>query len=93
MDKLQKLISLCKCGVFISINEHHDYYQTAEEMLIEQNNRGTLPAIAPEIYAKMVELNTIVNIHFYPDTPIRFYEIYHYDLDVALTQALDCLGV
>jgi hypothetical protein len=37
----------------------------------------------------MIYLDNIVNVHFYPDNPIGFYDIYHYDLDSAIQLALD----
>jgi hypothetical protein len=65
---------------------------SAEEHLI--NDIDTLscpPEISEEIRKKMVETDTIVSIHFYPDTPISFFDIYHYDLDTCLDLALECL--
>ena len=40
---------------------------------------------------KMIETDTIVNIQFYPKTPVGSYSVYHYDLDMALDLALECL--
>lgn len=28
MDKLKKLMARCKCGVYLAVNEHRDYYDT-----------------------------------------------------------------
>jgi len=91
MDKLQKLMRSCRCGVFLTINEHRDYYQGVEKTLSDRYGRGCDPDIEADVRAKMIELNTIIEIHFYPDTPIGFYEIFHYDLDIALTKALECI--
>jgi len=30
----------------------------------------------------------IIEIQFYPDTPVGFHVVYHYDLDAALDEAL-----
>lgn len=35
----------------------------------------------------MIETNTIVELQFYPDTPIGFYRVYYCDLDAALDEA------
>jgi len=92
MDKLKQLLNRCKCGVHIEVNVHRDYYQTAAEALEQKKFiQSEPPEIAPEIRAKMIELDTIIEIHFYPDTPVGFYEVYHHDLDAALTEALACL--
>lgn len=92
-DKLKEVISRCKASVRVEVNEHRDYYMTAEASLTELDERGDRPLeIAPEVRAEMIRTNTIVNLHFYPHTPIGFYEIYHYDLDTALDEALACLN-
>ncbi len=90
MGKLQELLSKCKCGVFVSVNEHRDYYQSADDSLKEQDSFECPPEIEPEIRKVMVETNTIVHVQFYPDTPVGSYSIYHYDLDAALDEALNC---
>jgi len=40
---------------------------------------------------KIYETNNLVHIQFYPDTPIGFYNILHYDLDKALDLALEII--
>ena len=92
MDKLRQLLSLCKCGVYLSVNEHRDYYQSAEDRLGElYEQRESPPDIDHDIRKIMIESDTIIELQFYPETPIRFYTVWHYDLDVALTQALGCI--
>lgn len=88
MDKLKQLISKCKCGVFVSVNEHRDYYQAVEGRLadLDVNNDD----LTKEVMEKMVETDTLIQIQFYPDTPIGFHTVYHYDLDSALSEALEC---
>jgi hypothetical protein len=91
MDKLKQLLDKCKCGVFLTVNEHRDYYETAEQRLAEHYGwMECPPEIAPEVRAKMIETNTIVDLQFYPDTPIGSYHILHHDLDAALDAALAC---
>jgi hypothetical protein len=88
MDKLKELLSLCKCGVFVSVNEHRDYYNTAEESLDGAEGLECPPEINDDVRAQMIALNTIIRIQFYPDTPIGSYDIWHHDLDAALDQCL-----
>ena len=38
---------------------------------------------------EMIRRDTIVKIQFYPNTPVGFYLIYHYDIDKAIDIALD----
>lgn len=93
MDKLKELIGKCKCGVFLTVNEHRDYYQSAEASLEEMTGYECPPEIEDDVRKVMIETNTIIKVQFYPDTPIGSYSVYHYDLDAALTEALECFNV
>jgi hypothetical protein len=93
-EKLAKLLARCKCGVYLTVNEHRDYYETAETRLDEHYAHYECPPeFAPEVRAKMIETDTIIDLQFYPDTPIGSYQLLHYDLDAALDNALACLSV
>jgi hypothetical protein len=86
-----QLISRCKCGVYLTVNQHRDYYQSASERLKElKEQREVWEELEPEIEAKMIETNTIIELHFYPRTPIGSFSIFHYDLQAALDQAEEC---
>ena len=91
MDKLKTLLARCKCGVFLTVNQHRDYYQSASDKMEELDCRECPPQVAADVRATMIERDTIIELQFYPDTPIGSYSIYHYDLDAALDQALACL--
>ena len=89
-DKLKKLLSLCKCGVFVSVNPHRDYYQTAADYLKEMDRFECPPEIPLGVRAQMVASNTTICIQFYPDTPIGSYSVWHHDLEAALDGCLAC---
>lgn len=92
MDKLQELLSRCKCGVYLTVNQHRDYYETAEESLFEMDGLECPPEIEPETRKVMIEKDTIIILQFYPDTPIGSYDVYHYEIEKALDEALDILN-
>ena len=92
MDKLKNLLSRCKCGVFITVNEHRGYYQSARDWFQEHDQYECPPEVEPEVRATMIGTNTVIQIQFYPDTPVGSYSIYHYDLDAALDAALACFN-
>ena len=48
--------------------------------------------IESDVYEKMKELNTIVELQYYPDTPVGFYKVYHYDIEKAIDEALSSLN-
>lgn len=81
MDKLKQLISRCKCSVSLSINEHREIYETAEQALEEAKQFSCPPDIDDDVRKIMIETDTVIILRFYPDNPVGFYEIYHYDLD------------
>jgi len=92
MNDILRLLSLCKCGVYITVNEHRDSYESAEKSLneIESFNEEKLD-IAPEVREVMHATNTIIRIQFYPDTPVGCYLVYHHDLQAAVKIALSAL--
>lgn len=83
-DKLQQLIEKTKCSITLEINLHKDYYDTVVDYLKGFPHDD----IPQEIYDKMVETNTVIELHVYPNTPNSFYKIYGYDLDMVLNEAL-----
>ena len=94
MEKLNKLIQRCKCGVYLTVNLHRDYYETVEQHFKSNPiNEEDLEDIDKDVYEKMKETNTIIELQYYPDTPIGFYKVYHYDLEMAIDEALSSLNV
>ena len=89
-DKLKDLLARCKCGVFLTVNQHRDYYETAENTLDEAQGHECPPEIEDDVRRVMIETDTIIRIQFYPRTPSSSYEIWHHDLDAALDEALAC---
>lgn len=87
MDKLKKIIDHCKCGVFITIDDHKNSYA---DIIMSVD---MLDGVPDEIKNKMIEMDTIVEVQCYPDTPIGFFHAYHYDLDAALSEVLIALKV
>jgi len=92
MDKLKELLTRCKSGVYLTVNEYRDNYDTLEHWLEELDIRECKPKISDEVRAGILSSGNIVELQFYPDTPIGFYVIVHHDLDEALRMALDCFG-
>ena len=91
MNILNKCLALTKCGFYICVNEHKDLYETAEEYI---NRRFTIyeeEELTPEIRSKMIETDTIIQIQSYNKTPVGAYVVYHYSLEEALKEMLNCL--
>jgi hypothetical protein len=91
MDALKELLTHCKCGVFLTVNEHRNYYLTPEQQLGDYEARECSPEFSEEVRAGILKSGNIVEIQFYPTSPIGSYLIVDYDLDRAVQQALDCI--
>ena len=90
MEKFKELASKCEASVSIDVNAHRDMYQTVEEYfeIILLCNEDLWESLSKEVYAEMVKRNTIVEVRWYPDTPVGFFNVYHYDIDEAMKLAL-----
>jgi hypothetical protein len=93
MTPLDKLLSLCKCGVHITVNAHRNYYETAENYWkgLCAGDKDLVNEVSPEVVKTMLDTNTIVQIQAYPETPVGFYSVYHYDINKAIEEAIRCL--
>lgn len=91
MNDFKKILERCKCGVFLTVNEHKDYYQTTAEKIAELRDNDD--EISDEAAGLMLSADTIVELQFYPDTPIGFYKVISHDFDDAVSRALECLGL
>lgn len=88
MDKLKYLIENCKNSVTVEVNGHRDIYMSVLEFLEDDSNE-----IDKGILNKMVETDMVVRIQFYPDTPVGFYIVYHYDVEKALDECIEILNI
>jgi hypothetical protein len=89
---IQELISRCKASVTLTVNAHRDVYETVSEHLHNLKTfRSCWDDIEPKTLAKMIETDTIIELQFYPHTPIGSFSIFHYDLQAALDEAEECL--
>lgn len=91
IEKLNKLVSKCKGSVTITYNDHTTNYQTIKQH-IEEDFCNNYEDLDPSIKDEIIRRNQIVEIQFYPDTPIGSYFIAHYDLEMALNEALSILN-
>ncbi len=92
MDDLQKLIARCKCGVYVTVNAHRDAHQNAQDWWRDRKWTMLVADLdliekSPE-FAVMMATDTVVEVQFYPDTPVSFYRVLHHDLASALAEAV-----
>ena len=89
-EKIETLFKKCKCSVTTTNNNHKNGYKTVDTNItnLKQNSIIDNDDISLDILEKMKELDTIIEIQFYPDTPIGSYSVYSYDINDAIDKAL-----
>lgn len=86
-DTLKEIMTRCKSGVRLDINNHSNSYISVEEILRDAHEDD----ISVEVRNKILLTNTLIQLWIYPDNPVGHYYIVHYDLEKALLIALECL--
>jgi len=91
-EMLEKILERCKCTVYLTVNEHRSYYEKVEQFIADRCNKREIDEIGKDVLNEMINTDTIVELQFYPDTPIGFYRLLHHDLEAILSQANQVLN-
>ncbi len=91
MSKLKELCDRCKSSVYVTVNDHRGYHQTAEKYIDQALSEPEPLEIDPRMRAEMIRRDSIVRCQFYPRNSVGFEEIWHYDVDVCIELCLDFL--
>lgn len=81
---------MCKCSVSVEINQHLSFYRTIEEELDVRKLSGCLE-INKEVESIIIKTGVMIDVQAYPDTPVGFYSVTHYNLDEALSIMIDLI--
>lgn len=77
-----------KCGLYLTHNEHRDYYETLQEWLDGSGSHlKQCDWVSEEQRLKALATGEIWVLQWYPDTPVGFYIFCAADLDVLLAKA------
>ena len=96
---IEELIKKCKCGIYLTVNKHKNVYQPTKEAIEETNDFDKRanghhtdyePEIDEETAKRMIELDCIYELQFYPDTPIGSYSVWGTSLEEVLKKAEEC---
>lgn len=90
LNKLDNLARLCKASVHVTYNEHTTNYESVEEYVRWRitSPGGNFEEEKPEDLDKMIKDNKVVEVQFYPHTPIGHYVLLGYDLEKLLDEAI-----
>jgi hypothetical protein len=82
-------MELVKCGIYLTINAHRDYYQSVTDYLADQHPDATDD---PDVIARMTKMGVVVELQCYPNTPIASYTVLDTDVDAATARMLAILS-
>lgn len=92
-DKLSRLIDRCKAGVYVEANVHRDTYTTAKDRIEQIMSRECPPEMDDALVAEMIRIDQIIEVTFYPDTPIGSYSLIGTNLNDLLDEAHGILNI
>lgn len=90
MTTIDDLISKCKGGVYLTVNDHKNSYQNVEEYFDDISGHREIEIYEKE-YELMKENDIVYELQFYPNTPVGFYHVYGSSLEYVLGKAEECL--
>lgn len=67
-------------SVSLECNAHRDYYMSAADEFADPSRDYLAESCDEATKAECIRRNTILHLHVYPDTPITFYQMTHWDL-------------
>jgi len=77
-----------KCGLFLTHNEHRDYYETAQHFI--ENLEGLAEDFeSPEAMKIAIETDSIWVLQWYPNTPVGFHRVAAPTLEDCIRLAKD----
>ena len=85
MSKLKDLLPSQKGGLCIFLDEHRSNYQSVEEYSLEIGDRW----INEESRKKAIELDTVWELIWYPQTPIGSFRLAAHDFEAIIAYYTD----
>lgn len=78
-----------KCGLYLTHNEHKDYYQTAEQAIkeLEERDNMSIDWATPTSRQRCIDTNEIWSLQWYPNTPVGFNIIHGATLEEVIEAA------
>jgi len=74
--------------VHVETNDHRAYYETVAQVLATRDEH-LFDDDEEDVRAECIRRNELVRVQVYPQTPIGFYIIGHYDLAAAVDKAYE----
>ncbi len=93
-DIFIKLINNCKASIHLTVDNHKDHYECIHEYIktLEFCDDEFYDSFDKNVIDKCKELDTIIELTFYPHTPIGSIEFIHYDLELLIKEVEEYLN-
>lgn len=76
-----------EASLHLTHNDHKSVYETAEQWIADNDERGFAEWISEEQKQKAIETDSIWTLQWYPNTPVGFNCLAAADLDLLLEAA------
>lgn len=87
--RFKDLVARCKGSVTLEVNDHRTVYRTVKEWLSSQDDED----VDDDIAQQMIAEDSVVDLRFYPASPVGSYTVLHYDVDAAIKRAHEVLDI
>jgi Na+/H+-translocating membrane pyrophosphatase len=75
--------------VYVIVNEHRNYGENAGQCIAM--NADLFKRTAPDVVTEMIKRDSVVQVKVYPDDPNTALVTFHFDLDIAIEEAIENL--
>lgn len=62
-----------KCGLYLTHNEHRDYYETVADWLLKKEREPSF--LSSESRQRCIDSGEIWELQWYPETPLAFFVV------------------
>lgn len=78
-----------KAGLYLTHNQHKDYYEKIEDHLQEYPGFDDDNFVSAEDKQKCIDTDELWELQWYPETPVGFHKVCGSTLDVVLKRAME----
>jgi len=92
-DKIIELVNNYNGSILIHFQPHKFFYKSVMDYMNNKFMSGDIDedGFSVEVLKKMEETDTIIYLQICSCDPMEFHNIYHYDLEVAIDEAIKIL--
>jgi hypothetical protein len=84
MEKLKRLVEACKFGFSFYVNNH----LTCRLSIPKYLESVSADILDSDVYNKMLHTRSLIEIICYPNNSVGSFTVYHYDIELAIDEAL-----